>query len=363
VLFIYTEESVCRRLVKDGDRTVALLILDHMKQIEEVVLWPDSSSADKLNVLRLAASHVARYQVYRQFGNALLTVTHGLGQTSPERSQHFLEDNTVPDKIAALDEDALTTALKQIGVNVIVAGVETLSDALTTVLTDEKLRGIPLSFTIGEPLGYQNLRTVTFKVEAPKTFRIWHSLSRPHGAHDLYIVPGYHPVMANKESAGLINGDTDAYISGKAVRAVYAPKGSTPELENFLFSSSWTKVNHPFYGIGQEVKTSISETKALSADGIQEIVTLVSAMLELGETYIDVSGGFRGPYEYPGNIARRAGIRTSEWNGAARGSEGVCAWSHQVLEDEGELAAAYVPGWFISEGWLTAYEQAGASLS
>lgn len=340
--------------MEDRGRPIAIFSMDPWAQVDKLVLLPDVSQKDTLSPLQVTASHAVRYVVRRQYAQGILIAKHH-GIASRTRSAELLLDGNIPDDIATLDAEKLTEMLREIGVDVIKATVYSLEEAIESALSDERLT-VPISFEAGTQNGIFGEKRVTFRVKAPAQFRIWKNV----GKSDLYIVPAYHPEQdSNRHQVNLINGDTDALIGGQAVRYIYAPSESTEGQERGFRSSSWSGVNHPFYAAGSEITLQVSTTKALSAEGIEEIVTLMAAALELKNTHLSVSGGFRGTYTDPENIARRSGIRTSSWNGKARGSEGFCVWAYQVLKNEGELDRAYIPRWFNEEGWLSAYESAG----
>jgi hypothetical protein len=159
--------------------------------------------------------------------------------------------------------------------------------------------------------------------------------------------------MQGQHYSNLINGDTDALISGDAVRSVCAPAESTATEQHNIFGASWTKTLHPVKAEGQSFEVTISPRHVLSEKGVSTVVSLLADALGSTNTYVGVSGGFRSSYTHPANAVRRYGIRPAR--GEARGSEGHCAWTYHTLQAEGKLAGSYVPEWFISEGWLKAY--------
>lgn len=345
--------------LKSKNRQIARLVMDYMEQVDEVVLLPNITPEEALNVLRLAFSHAVRYVVNRRSSNGILNMTHR-GTLDREASARLLTEDNAPEAVG-LDAERLTDLLRKIGIMVIVAKVNNLREVLEAIVADERVT-VPVTFMLGLP-SLLNEQKVTFNVESPTQFRVWHNVGKPGSGFDLYIVPAYHPDRdPNKRSINLINGETDALIGGRAVRYVMAPPEATNAERMHPLSGSWNKANHPFYAAGSQISIHASPTKALSAEAIEEMTSLLLAMLELENSYLSVSGGFRGTYTHPQNIANRRGIRTTSWEGEARGSEGFCVWAYQVLMQEGELDRAYIPSWFHREGWLRAYEDAGYTM-
>lgn len=342
-------------IVTEGVRPVAVLMMDRVAQLDEVLLCPGIREKERLTIVRLAASHVMRYVVRRQTGDVLLLATY-TGRADLGRSAELLQDGVVPDEVAALTEAQLTKKLRSMGIDIIVGEALTIGPAINAVLGDPKLKDV--SFTVGENL-YGSLHPVTFKVKGKQSFCGWHDVDQPGGAMDLYIIPSYHPCMVKgKEGARSVNGSTDALIRGEAVNAIHAPKGSHASNRSYGFGS-WSHMKHPFYAEGKEIVLDISATKVLSAEGMAELKQVLFALLGVNSTYLRVIGGFNGPYSYPESVARSAGIRTSAWQGKVRGSEGYCVWAYEVLEKEGKLKGAHVPEWFTEEGWLEAYKRYG----
>jgi hypothetical protein len=298
---------------------IASLYLDHRNLIDTVVIYSGTSYADELAALKIVVAQV-------------------LGDLG--RTVH-------------MDRTQLLEVLCQSEIACISDAAYSLTEALTRAIASERL-SVPVQFEIGRPSNDRHLRRVTFRVEAPARFRAWHDLQRPGQSDGYHIVPGYHPCMNGRVRVGLVNGDTNAHVTGKAIHYVYAPEGS---VSTRGFMTSWDHTLHPVYAAGQEIELQISEPLLLAPEGIKEIVDALVALLELENTFMAVSGGFRSPYEDAGVVAHLSGIRSASQTGEARGSEGHCVWAYHVLDAEGELASAHIPRWFIAEGWLAAYAQ------
>jgi len=97
-------------------------------------------------------------------------------------------------------------------------------------------------------------------------------------------------------------------------------------------------------------------TKMRSAEGVEELVRLLRASLGIDQrTYVEISGGFRAPMKCAHN--RLIELHRQSGN-VARGSEQHCVWTYRTLQAEGVLNHAFVPRWFIREGWLDIYKGA-----
>jgi hypothetical protein len=322
--FSVTKANDSLATVYGDDRPLAVFRINPHQQIDLVALAPNLSEADKTLVLTLFTSYVR-------------------GRIDP------------------MSNPAMLDVLKAAYVEVVDVATLKLGTAIEQALASPGLRDVDISFELGHGFGYDQLQSVTFRVKPPHQFRLWHSLSSPGGGLDLDVVPGYHPVMTGRESVVLVNGDTDAVICGQAIRSVKAPPASLyhSRSSSFLWST-WPYVNHPFYAAGNEIVLDMSQVTSLTPAGIEEIRVFVAGMLELQNSYIAISGGFRGPYEHPDNVRSKAGLRVGSYGGKARGSEGRCVWAVEVLQREGALSQAYVPSWFYTEGWQDAYQRFGA---
>jgi hypothetical protein len=334
-----------------GDRVIAIVHLDHLGQTQKVVLYEGSSSeAERVFVLGVTASHAKQFVMHRTqpaFGGSMVRETRN-PELSRADSDRFFEPELVPEEIQTMTGEDLTEALRAVGVQVVLAPHASLQSALPEVVADPRIEP-EVSFEVlgeGSP-GYMRVR---FSVESPAQFRFWCSMSRPGEGLDLDIIPHYHPVMNGKRYAYLVNGDTNALIRGDAVRYIHSPEEARVRSG---YWSTWSAMKHPVRAEGQTFEAEVSIAHALSREGVELIVGLLVAALELEDSYVAISGGFRAPFDYPANVARRFGIHPER--GQARGSENHCAWMYHTLVAEGELDGSYVPAWFIEEGWLRAY--------
>jgi hypothetical protein len=210
---------------------------------------------------------------------------------------------------------------------------------------------------------------VDFTVEEPEAFIFWRNALVPdHRAWDLYVIPAYHPVMNGRVCFGSVNGDTDEYINRKVITHIYCPNDAKA-LQTKIAISSWGHVNHPFRASGKTFSASLNKRVLLSNAGELELSKVLRAALNLDNSYIQVIGGFHAPLRCAHNRLLDTG-RRSPWPNAVyngmnsfivRGSEQHCVWTHMVLTEEGEIEKAYIPSWFMEEGWLEIYQ--GAEVS
>ncbi len=330
-------------------RFVAELHLDMDHQIRGVVVLPDATSEEELHVLRLTARHVSEYVVNRRtyvFGG--LMVAEHRGERSPENSLIILYDQEIPERFINLSAEELKKFIEESGVFCVNAVVSHPNTAIARAVTSIPVK---IKFKIHDKRPWIDNIRVTFTVRKPRAFRGWHNVGRPGEGLDLYIVPSYHPDWIRDSYAFLINGDTDALIGEGVVDYVYAPWNGINPARSIL--GSWSMVKHPFYVQGQNVDMVISPNLVRSEDGIAKLARILSALLELNDLYLSVSGGFRTDLPYPHSSMIPDGPLTR--NGRVRGSENFCVWSYQVLKEEGHLDDAYIPKWFTRERWLEAY--------
>ncbi len=353
-------------VVCDEQGAVANIYLDPWDQVDEVVLFARSSDEVQLQVLRLAASHVQQFVMHRTtyaFGG-IMSVEHGDPSLSRGDSVRFMSFDVIPSNIQEMGREEIVEALRELQVGVVVAVHNSVDAAIQAAIDATGVAG--LRYRVALPHILTNRLNVEFVVSRPNRFIFWMSNSKPSGSnHELRIVPGYHPVMNGWESESMVNGDTDALIRGGAVRSISCPPASLGNRREPKFMGSWRHVKHPYYAAGRRVFMQVVSTKVRSKEGCAELTRLLRDSLGLDNRYVSISGGFQAPLEYPHN--RLLGTRqSSPWPGAtrpgevylARGSENHCVWAYRVLQAEGELEKAYIPEWFIAEGWLNIYEGA-----
>lgn len=318
-----------------GKRLIALFQMDYSEQLEKIVLMPDVSSEEVLSVLQLGATHVGKYIVNRRHSSMMFNATF-TGERSVYVSKAILMEQIIPDEIAAMNSDQILLGLKKSGIETTFAHVRRIGQAIKLALSDPRIN-IPVNFKLLNSDDAPWQKKVVFTISKKHQFRAWNTVGK--GGDD-YIVPLYHPdAAANKESKFLINGATEALIGAKAVRSILAPTDKNTYSGSLL--SSWSRTQHPYYASGNNVGMSISPTKILSLDGIVELTEVLISLLGIENKYLRVSGGFDAPFSI--NVPVR--------NNSFRGTEAHCIWAYNVLQNEGKLENAYVPRWFITEGW------------
>lgn len=351
--------------ISKGKKPVAEIHLDYWDQVDEIVLYADSSDDVQLSVLRLAASHVKQFVKNRRAPamGGLMVAKYRNNDLTAFDSRRLMDFGLIPEEIQKLDHETIVKELRPIQVDVIVAIHKTADEALQAAIFQVdhpslRYHLIPQRVIFDNEIGLQ------FTVAKPDRFIFWKSEWRP-GVSDLHIVPSYHPVMNGWEAVGMVNGSTDAYIRGNAVRSIYCPKASQSDRHDRNFGSSWNHVKHPFCATGRSMSARLITTKLRSREGVEELVELLSAALGQSKRYVEISGGFRAPMKCAHNRLLELGQR-SPWPQAdhtgrghvARGSEQHCVWAYRTLEAEGALEKARVPSWFLEEGGLNIYEGA-----
>ena len=315
--------------VSVSGETVAEVHLDYRNRTQEIILY--ATTPDEVQM-----------QVLQHFATPLL-----------HRS------------IAKFDRKELVNELSHLQVGVTVAAHKTVPKAVQHAINQIGIPNLRYQL-LAQALG--NEQVLRFTVTQPDRFTFWYHLSVPgkdeDGNYD--IVPFYHPVMSGAKEVGMINGYTDAYISGKTVRSVYCPRVSqsirTQQQQCF---GSWNHVKHPFCAVGRSLTIAVNSLHMRSKEGVQELINFLQATLSRHNKYVGISGGFYPPMKSAHNLLLEKELR-SPWPGAdytrgghlARGSEAHCVWAYRTLQTEGFLKQSYVPSWFLNEGWLTIYEGA-----
>jgi hypothetical protein len=354
-------------LALQGDIQVAEIYLDHRDQVDEVVLYAETSEELQLDILRLAASHVMQFVKYRinsVFGG-LMTAEYSNKNLTSMDSSRLMNFAMIPEEIVAIDRNSIVREFRSLSIEIIIAVHKTANEAIEVAVSQAGIKSLRHKVVPKRTI-FDNEMTLEFFAGRNRNFSFWRSESFPtNKEHELHIVPDYHPVMKEWEAVGMVNGATDAYIRGETVKSLYCPKQARVNTDTEGFGSSWNHVKHPYRASGHSFMLCLSTTKVRSAAGTQELMQLLRASLSLDEKYIEISGGFSAPLKCAHNRLLELGRKSpypranySRGGNIARGSEEHCVWAYRTLEQEGELAKAHVPSWFIQEDWLGIYETA-----
>lgn len=341
--------------------------LDFRAQMARLLLLtPDPS--EQRACKELAASHVSNYLIERRqscFGGIMINTVRGNGQTKAD-SDRYMSFAKVGLSIKQLSDEVLDAALKP-HVEVMVAEFNNPVTAIATIVQDvERVTGRKIKVS-GSPehvgLYRHDCVYLVFSLEVGGgQFRFWNSVGsaeeyKGRSPSSFYIIPGYHPEARAAHRVALINGDTDAVIQGdkSALGSVESPPESRTTDEHF--GTTWSHMKHPYYAAGSSIVLQVDLPKVTTKAGSDGLRSFLLAALEHDNMFVGVSGGWRADLEYSPNIIRRR-----MQNGLTipykevRGSEGDCVWQYRTLEQEGKLADAHVPEWFMKEGWLELYK-------
>ncbi len=354
-------------LVSKGKTPVAEIHLDYCDQLDEVVLYADSSDDTQLQVLRLAASHAQQFVKNRSLpamGGLMVAEYRNRNLTAAD-SHRLMDCELIPEQIQQLDRETIVKELRPLRVDVIVAIHKTADEAIQAAVLQVGVPSLRYSL-IPQRMIFDNEIALWFTVAKPERFTFWKCESIPTGeGWDLHVVPSYHPVMNGWKAVGMVNGATDAYIRGNAVRSIYCPKAAQSDRHGKNFGTSWDHVKHPFYAIGRSMSIRLITTKVRSREGVEELTELLRAALGQSKQYVEISGGFRAPMKCAHNrlleLNRRSPYPRADYSrtgNVARGSEEHCVWAYRTLKAEGTLEKSHVPAWFINEGWLEIYKGA-----
>lgn len=346
---------------------IAEIYLDHHCQVEQVVLSNDAIEEHRLDVLRLAVHHVANFVRHRTSSamGGLLVGKHTNYELTSADSDALMSFDAIDDSLKHTDYRALVNTLQASRIDVLVAKYHFWQDGLREAV---EAVGVPgLICTVSKAREIFGTISVTFEVRGKdKVFEFWKSESKPRrpSTHELYIIPPYHPAMQGMHYEFLVNGATDAMVSGNAIRAVHCPTNQQSQKRD-IFGSTWSHVGHPCRVTAKSFEVDILPLHVRTQSGIEEVTRFLRSALRLNDMYVGISGGFQPPMKCPDNRLLEIGRQSpypnasNERNGhLARGSEAHCVWTYRTLEEEGVLDKAYIPPWFKEEKWLDIYEGA-----
>lgn len=335
----------------------ALIHLDYQKKINKILFLSEDVYFQRL-VKELAFSYALQFVVPRQnFPEEFLKLvpTRGLVKHSSESLMDFKK---IPEGVTAMDDKDLKDNLA-LFVRVVKGMFPDIASMLYHLLMDiHRKTGITITIKNGE-WSYNDEIAITFEVESGQLFKIWKNAEGHDDSWRLHFTPSYHPVLNGKEHVGMINGCTDAYISGRDyIDSVYSPDELAKSMDNFLITG-WANAKHPFYAEGKTLKVRFSSILCMTKEGYDKLSELLIASLNQENKYISVSGGFNPPYDHPQNVLNKKGLSSPVikqfGSSEIRGSEHYCVWEHQTLKEEGVLNGSIAPDWFYKEGWLNIY--------
>jgi hypothetical protein len=342
-----------------NDAVIGQINLDYQNQVETVTLFGRNPKHWRM-VKELALSHAIQFVIRRSPIKTEILALAPERELSEYTCDNLMSFDKIPEAIKLLDDKTLDQYLRDFA-NVVDCKFISIGEMLESLIKE-------VYDYCGVLIGIIDLKrtfmadvVLTFYCGEPNhSFKIWKSCESSdwNGDSRLHLTPPYHPVMLDKESYCLINGDTNAYIGGSniGIKNVYAPEEA--RTEGSLFGS-WSSLNHPFYTESKTLSLEICPTISISEVGYEALLGFLLSALNYGKFYVSVSGGFRSPYDYPSNVLNRKKIKSpTKIHGSSncRGSEHDCVWQYQTLEAEGQLAGALIPSWFHNEGWLTIYE-------
>ncbi|HEU0050714.1 MAG TPA: hypothetical protein VFQ60_01505 [Patescibacteria group bacterium] len=333
--------------VIDGRRICARVYLDHLYQVDELVLFT-KDFAERRKIKEVAASHVVQYCRKRRitrFGGLMISELRR-PELSNKDSDLYMDPKQIPPEIKELSDQDLDRAIVEF-VQITIAEYQILEEVLAWVRAEVK-RGTRTSVEF-ESLNESILGTLVKCTSGGRPFRFWRWADKPQ-SEALYLVPRFHPYLAGKRAVIHMNGDTDAYI-GKhdaCIRSIQAPTDS-PQSSGSAFGSTYSRMQNPFFAQGKSFIFELSDHIYLSRAGADALKEMVLSALEHGDTYIEVIAGFDPPYTYPTNLKPKVG--------RVRGSEPACVWQYLVLKRDNALDGSFVPPWFLREGWLEIYRE------
>ncbi len=351
-------KDVCNVYV--GDDVVGEIFIDHLNQVDIILVREGVSSEVELDVLRFALAHALQFA-----HDLILPYINGVKIKCPhDRNDSFSLWGSIPLSLNKLNHEEILLYLKDMRIGIHKVSHPDVRSALIEGLAQAKVLGLHCTmFESLEGFYLGNAMDLRLRVKKPYRFEFWMAQTSVRD-NDLHITPHYHPVMAGKQYSFLINGDTDYCCSSSVIRTLKAPWASRVRMGRQF--NTWTHVKHPYFAVGRTLDLSVSMVHIRTKEGVVEFVNFIRTALGLSDTYVGVSGGFRPPLESPHNrVVRTGGVSPYQQNpenhlgrDLARGSEGHCVWAHRVLLKEGVFEKAHVPRWFYREGWVELYKGA-----
>lgn len=263
------------------------------------------------------------------------------------------------DAARALPQQEVNEELRRRDIAVVRVAFNDLTEALAAVLKSVgqqflTVRVLPHAFK------YRDHVHLVFDLHSKDEFMLWRSEWIPNPEiENLHIVPDYHPCMNGKKPIHMINGDTDHRVRGYAVVRIESPLEARANIEEGVAGSTWTHLQHPYRAKGRSIALTVRTGLLRSKDGVRELARFLRAVLGKTDEYVEVSGGFQAPLLHAHNLLIQKGIpspaegkRFGQWT---RGCEEFNVWAYRTLLAEGKLEGAYVPEWFLEEGWLDIY--------
>jgi hypothetical protein len=330
---------------KGGGPAKARLVFDYRTKPNRLVIEPGADSFWQLKFLA-----------------DTFEILYGINQR--DSSGRKIPDSRLGEPVyfALLDKAERIAHLKLFEIEVIEAAFSSINDIM--LAAKEKLgehgEGLGCSIKETKTFGGDQMVTIT----SPRDFVFWKEEWKPRAGEDsidLRIVPGFHPCM---ERGGkrtiLVNGDNAWTIQGVGLRYVYPPQGSQAA-GDVQSMSSWAHMQNPFSARGNEFTVTVDGDTIRTKEGAEALFNLLRGTFEIDGAWVGVSGGFRAPFQSAHNRIASLGIpspypRAKPGGILARGSEAHCVWAYYHLLADDRLKDAYIPKWFIDEGWLNIYE-------
>ncbi len=372
-LLLVRQGQVWHVVTKSDHEVVAEICLDEYRALYAVVFCSGIGSADRTAVLQLAVNYVQHF-LNAEYGSCDLSHPYSVpaysecsgSPLSGGESDALMNFGQIPEGFCGEDHyllSALQNGRVQIFDDVNVTAEEAIHQAITRLENSGvtyKFCAVPSWVTPDDDLFCEVC------VEGSRAFTFWKELFHvpESGCEESgqYIIPMYHPMMQGKNNQFLIQGDLSfMWSTATPIRWVTSP----PEVRVVLSDGStcdgresWQHLKHPFKAEGKQFRFSVDRLKVRTESGQRELTAFIEAALGVNGKYLSVIGGFRPPFCDP--ITRLHELKHSSCVelGRKRSTAGHCVWSYYTLATEQRLNEAFIPPWFIREGWLSIYDGA-----
>lgn len=343
---------------------VARVYADIQHGISKVIFGNDASTTDKVNVLAACVEWANQASYLQKRPKELAYPEFGKQDELSRATRGYLSPLTEYGLLKYQAEDLVEfltgSCTPAYGTSILELRYRNLRHAARCINTRNGIKG-RAHVSIAQPYErWQEKAVVTIKVtDTNRHFEFWNDMrmpSRPDNDKWCFdVIPTYHPCRTpGREQVMMINGSTEALITGWASASIYPPESMRRLSEynhiNTSHHGSWSYVMHPVVAQGTSFSVELDAVLLLTRSGADLLVDIITAAFDDTKDYIGVSGGFSAPKGYP----YPPGAHTSPPR--ATGAEDKMAWTYHVLEEEDTLKGAFVPRWFRQKGWLDFYE-------
>ena len=323
-------------------------------------------------IMQWAYWHARNYHVRRDYRSLIDHTIERQERVTLNASWSFFEHPDVPESVSQLRDDEILNGLLPL-VKIIHANTDSYESGLNRIRTImRETHDVDITWDAKEWSHMTSRMNVMFAVKDRK-FCFWkgllgaeNMLERKHDAFNL--VPPYHPARLGHKVAFMVNGATDAVLNGnrgaplaqRAFISVHSPPESRVKHDEKVYGRSWNYMKHPFKAEGSSFVLTLDKIDLLGVSLQEDIIKILTSLLGLDETFMEIGQAFNSPYPHYENVLSRKKLQTPyphpTRDHRGRGCESRCVWQYHFLKEEGVLEESLIPPWFLTEEWLSIFE-------